>query len=220
MRRPQPGPYERRRIEIPPALRDSLREVWELIQQAARDPDFPLDYDDAIQVGAVRGGRIGERSRPYVLSFVPTGDGERGRWSLTLHPTEIEDIADGRTTEIAMYCCSSPECRRKFREAEGRCGDCDDRADPGYAHLALGAALPRLEGMGVAGLTLTANRVDVLAALGPPPESGGGVRDPSLGYVKPWIKYYLPGWQLRFEFGRRGAVEAVTFLPEGWRPGE
>jgi hypothetical protein len=211
LQRPQPRPKERRRITVPGELRDSLRGVWGLIQQAEREPDIPLDYDDAIQVGAVCGGRVGERSRPYVLAYFPTGDGERGRWSLSLHPTEIEDIADGHMTEIAMYCCTAPECRRKFREADGRCEDCDYTADPGYAHLTLGAALPRLGGMGITGRTSAATRDDVLAALGPPHESGGGVRDPSLGDIKPWVKYYRPGCQLRFECGRRGVVEAVTF---------
>ena len=36
--------------------------------------------------------------------------------------------------------------------------------------------MPRLEGMGIRGLTATATRDDVLAALGQPQESGGGVR--------------------------------------------
>lgn len=219
MQRAQPRPKERRRVSIPAELRDSLKEVWELIRRASHDPDIALDYDDSIQVGAVCGGRVGKGSRPYALTYYSSGDTQRGRWFLALHPTEIEDIADGRLTEIVMHCCTAPECRCKFREADGLCCYCDYVPDREYAHLGVGAALPRLEGMGIRGLTATATRDDVLAALGQPQESGGGVRDRVLGYIKPWIKYHRPDGQVRFEFSRQGEIEAVTFMPTDWRPG-
>jgi hypothetical protein len=123
-------------------------------------------------------------------------------------------------TEIGMHRCSTPDCRCKFREEDQLCFDRHYVPDPEYAHLAMGKALPRLEAMGIMGLTATASRNDVLAALGPPQESGGGARDPFLGYIKPWVKYHRADSQVRFEFGRRGQVTAVTFMPAGWRPGE
>jgi hypothetical protein len=125
MSRLQPKVKERRKVAIPGELRDSLREVFEVIQQARHDPDIHLDFDDAIQVGGVCGGRYGTRQRPFVLTYYPEGDTVRGRWFLTLHRTEVEDIGDGRMTEISMYCCTSPECRCKFREADGHCDRCD-----------------------------------------------------------------------------------------------
>ena len=128
-RRFLPKPKERRKVPIPAELRDSLLEVFELIQQAKHDPDIVLDYDDAIQVGAVCGGRYGKKPRPYVLTYFPEGEGKRGRWYLTLHRTEIEDIRDGRMTEITMFCCSSPECHCKFREEKENCFFCDYEDD-------------------------------------------------------------------------------------------
>jgi hypothetical protein len=125
MRRLQPKPKDRRKAPIPAELRDSLREVFELIQRAKNDPDIVLNFDDAIQVGAICGGRYGKKPRSYVLTFRPKGDTEKGRWFLTLHRTEIEDIGDGCMTEITMYCCTSPDCRCKFREADERCFYCD-----------------------------------------------------------------------------------------------
>ena len=125
MPRLQPKVKDRRKVPIPGELRDSLREVFELIQRARHDPDVNLDFDDAIQVGAVCGGRYGTKQRPFVLTYYPEGDAKRGRWFLTLHRTEIEDIGDGRLTEISMYCCTSPDCRSKFREADDHCGHCD-----------------------------------------------------------------------------------------------
>jgi hypothetical protein len=220
LRRAQPRPKERCRVLIPAELRNSLREVAELIQQAMHDPEIVLDCDDAIQVGAVCGGRVGESSRPYVLTYFPAGDAERGRWFLTLHGTEIEDIADGRMTEIAMHCCTTPECHSKFREGDDHCFYCDYVPDPEYAHLSIGAAMSRLKGMGITRLTTSTTRDDVLAELGQPQESGGDVQDQAMMNIMPWIKYHRPDCQLRFEFGRDGVIEAVTFMPAGWRPGQ
>jgi hypothetical protein len=128
-RRFLPKPKERRKVPIPAELRDSLREVFELILQAKHDPDIVLDYDDAIQVGAVCGGRYGKKPRPYVLTYYPEGEGKRGRWYLTLHRTEIEDIGDGRMTEITMFCCTFPDCHCKFREEKESCFFCDYEND-------------------------------------------------------------------------------------------
>lgn len=124
-RRLQVKAKDRRKVSIPAELRDSLHEVFELIQEARSDPDIVLGFDDAIQVGAVCGGRYGKKPRPYVLTYYPEGDTEKGRWFLTLHRTEIEDIGDGRMTDITMYCCTSPDCRCKFREADEHCFYCD-----------------------------------------------------------------------------------------------
>jgi hypothetical protein len=127
MRRLKPEPKDRRKVTIPDGLRDSLAEVFELIRLARRDPDINLDFDDAIQVGDVCGGRYGTKHRPFVLTYYPEGDADRGRWFLTLHRTEIEDIADGHMTEITMSCCTSPNCRCKFREVDEHCFYCDYR---------------------------------------------------------------------------------------------
>jgi hypothetical protein len=124
-RRLQAKPKERRKVAIPAELQDSLREVFELIEEAKNDPDINLNYDDAIQVGAVCGGRYGKKPRPYVLTYYPEDDKEKGRWYLTLHGTEVEDIGDRRMTEITMFCCTSPDCRSKFREADEHCFYCD-----------------------------------------------------------------------------------------------
>ena len=125
MRRLQPKVKDRRKVPIPDGLRESLREVFELIQQAKHDPGINLDFDDAIQVRAVCGGRYGRKQRPFVLTYYPEGDDKRGRWLLKLHCTEVEDIGDGVMTEITMYCCTSPDCRSKFREADDHCFYCD-----------------------------------------------------------------------------------------------
>jgi hypothetical protein len=121
----QPKVKDRRKVPIPDELQDSLRGVCALIEQARRDPGINLGFAGAIQIGAVRGGRFGTKRRPFVLTYDPAGDVELGRWFLTLHGIEVEDIGDGVMTDMTMYCCTGPGCRRKFREAVDHCIDCD-----------------------------------------------------------------------------------------------
>jgi hypothetical protein len=125
MRRQQTKPKDHRRVPIPDELRDAMREVHEIVEEAENDPDISIDYDDAIQVNGLCGGRCGTKKRPFEFTFYPPGGDKRARWYLTLHPLEIEDIADGVMTDIMMYCCTSPECQMKFREPDETCFFCD-----------------------------------------------------------------------------------------------
>jgi hypothetical protein len=219
MLRAEPRPKDRRKVSIPDDLRESLREVLNLIEQAKYDRDIPMGYGDAIQVGSVCGGRIGEKARPFVLTYYPPEEPKNCKWFLTFHLTDIEDIADGRLTEITLYCCcTAANCTCKFREAKAVCSHCDYVADPDYAHLSGDEAMRRLEALGIHGLSSASTREQVLALLGEPQLSGGGVRD-SLGYINPWVKYLRPDCQIRFEFGDNGQVVAVTFMPKDWTPG-
>lgn len=202
-----------RRVAIPEELRDAMRPVWDMIEQAENDHDIGLDYGDAIQVPHLCGGRIGSGKRPFVFTYYPTGDRERGRWFLTLNPLEIEDIADGRMVDIAMYCCVAPQCRSKFREPGGTCVFCDSVEDPRYGRFALAEALPRLQELGIRGLAPTSSRADVQQLFGEPVAAGGGVDLPSIGYVRPWIKYSLPAVQLHFEFEQDGSIHVVNLMP-------
>jgi len=208
-------------VPIPGDLRDSLREVFELIQQARHNPDINLDYDDAIQIGAVCGGRCGTEHRPFVLTYYPEGDADKGRWFLTLHRTEIEDIGDGRMTEMTLYCCTSPECRCKFREVGEHCFHCDYADDPNYGAFVFPEAEARLVQRGVAGVSEASSRDSVIAILGPPDASGGGIKHPPLGYIWPWISYRRVDCQLRFEFSKGGhRIRSVTVMEKDWEPGK
>jgi hypothetical protein len=108
-----------------------MRGVHQIIQEAQNDSDISIDYDDAIQIGGLCGGRCGDnKKRPFQFTYHPSDGNPRGRWYLTLHPLEIEDIADGVMTEITMYCCRSAECQIKAREADAHCFYCDYADEP------------------------------------------------------------------------------------------
>jgi hypothetical protein len=202
MRRKRVQPKDRRRVPIPAELRESLKEVHDLIRQAKHDPDVILDYDDAIQVGAVCGGRTGEKPRPYELTYFPDGDEERGRWYLTLHRTEIEDIGDGRMTELLMYCCTSPDCRTKSRNADDACFYCDYYDDPAFGTFEFPAAEAVLLERGLPAFSKDSTRDEVVAALGAPVRSGGGEQGGSEYRIWPWIAYDRPDFVVRFEFSK------------------
>lgn len=216
-----PKPKDRRKVPIPAELRDSLHAVFELIQQAKNDPDIRLDYDDAIQVGAVCGGRYGKKPRSYVLTYYPEGDADRGRWFLTFDRTEIEDIGDGRMAEITLYCCTSPDCRCKFRESDDHCFYCDYADDPNYGTFAFPAAASKLVERGVSGLSENSAKEDVITLLGSPDEFGGGYKQPPLGYIWPWIRYRRPDCQLCFEFNKNNTrIRSITIMEKDWEPGK
>jgi hypothetical protein len=204
-------PKQRKAVPIPDDLRASLLEVWQSIEDSERDPDMRVDYDDAIQVGNVSGGRTGESRRPFEFTYYPPDDAERGRWFLALHPTEIEDVADGVLDALPMYCCTSTDCRCKFREADDHCFYCDYEANPDRGTFTATEARPRLAAMGVLGLSDTSNRAGVIALLGQPIETGGGVM--IHGHkVHPWATFRIAAGEILVEFwSKSGRIKAVTF---------
>ncbi|HEV8603754.1 MAG TPA: hypothetical protein VGQ99_00215 [Tepidisphaeraceae bacterium] len=206
----KPKTKERRFVPVPDDLRASLQEVWQLIQDAERDSEVSIDFDDAIQVGSVCGGRVGNEPHPFVLTYDLPGDTDRGRWSLTLHPTEIEDIADGVLTSLPMYCCTSPACRCKFREADEYCFHCDYEEDPNHGTFTFSEAIPHLESLGVRGLSEASTLENAKAVLGEPFKTGGGAVVGGLK-IHPWAKFWVGTRKVHIQFwSESGRIKAVT----------
>lgn len=143
MFRLQPKPKERRKIPIPTDFRAAMQEVLWLTREAKRDPDVVIDFDDAIQVGRVCGGRYQKKPSRFEFTYHPESDGENGTWYLDFHFCDIEDIADGRQTEIAMYCCNTAGCLAKFSKSDGHC-DCDYVKDPDFGNFTFPDAAEKL----------------------------------------------------------------------------
>jgi hypothetical protein len=122
----EPGPDAMRqaKVPIPDELRASLRDVHEVVRAARHDADIRLDFDDAIQVDRICGGRSRADRKRFDLTYYPPGFPDC-RWSLTLHRLEIEDIADGVMAEIKLWSCPSPGCDCKSRGVTDRCAHCE-----------------------------------------------------------------------------------------------
>src|SRR5262249_21170702 len=159
-----------------------------------RDPHVNLDFDDAIQVTRLCGGRYQKKPGRFRFTWYPEHDKGAGRCYLDLFEFEIEDIADGRLVELPLYCCVSPECRAMFTTPDGHC-DCDYVDDPNFGTFEFPAATELLIRWGVAGISERSSKDDVLAALGPPDKTGGDLKT-SLGYLGPWIKYHRNDCQM------------------------
>jgi hypothetical protein len=219
MRRPRPNEKERRTVKIPAELREALREVHCLIAESERDPDVRVDYGDAIQCGCLVGGRTGTPERPYELTYYPHSDRRSTRrWRLSLHPLEIEDIVDGCMAELTLYCCRTTGCEHKSSDPEDLC-DCDYVEDPYFGNIEPANIDEALRRIGLPQITRSSTRADIVQFLGEPQETGGGRKIPPLGYVRPWIKYYRPDCQVRFEFGKSGALRMLSVLEPDWEPG-
>jgi hypothetical protein len=215
--RSQPKAKDRRKVPIPPDLRDAMRDVLRLIKEAKRDPDVVLDFDDAIQVGPICGGRYRPKPSRYELRYRPDGRHDGGQWELDLDDFDIEDISSGRLSEITLYCCASPACGRRFSNADGHC-DCDYVKDPDFGTFEFPEAREKLQQRGVVGISEGSTRDDVFAALGPADEVGGGGMS-QYGYIWPWITYRRGDCQLRFEFGKRERLRNITVMEKDWEPG-
>jgi hypothetical protein len=207
-------PKQLRDVPIPLPLRSALREVHSIIEEAERDPDIDISYDDAIQAPGICGGRYGSEPRPFILTFYPRDDYDRDKWFLELGEIEIEDIADGVITHLPMHCCTSPECHTKFSDPSDTCFYCDYTDDPSFGAFSFPDALQKLRDMNITTINDSSIRDDVLQALGNPDKSGGG--DTIHGHVHPWIFYRRPDCQLRFEFENNGHLRSVSFFPSDW----
>jgi hypothetical protein len=220
LRRLRPTAKDYRAVSLPFELRDSLLIVADRIREATLDPDVELDFDDAIQTDVVCGGRDTTKRRPYVLTFFPPGGDERARWFLSFDRSEIEDIADGRLTELGLYCCVAPECGCKFREPDEHCAYCDYVDDPRFGCFIFPEAAVKLAECGVEALSEDSSKDVVIALLGEPDECGGGYKHQGFGYVWPWIKYRRPDCQLRIEFFKEGKrIRNVSVMEKDWLPG-
>jgi hypothetical protein len=205
-------------MPIPEDLRESMRAVAELIQAAKRDPDIFLDGDDVIQIGPICGGRCGDKCRPYEFDYHPEGNRSNRAWRLRLQRLDIEDIAEGWTTEITMCCCASSKCSIS-NVADNRC-DCDYVEDPDFGTFEFPLAIEKLVQRGDVGLRETSTKEDVVAILGTPDQVGGGTVHEKFGYIEPWIKYRRSDCQLHFTFDQSGELRNVTVHDRDWEPGK
>lgn len=220
MRRRQPRPKTNQATPIPDALRESMREVQQVIQESGRDPDVRIDFDDAIQTPDLCGGRIGSGNRPFKFTYYHAGDAnEKTRWYLAVHEREIEDIADGRLTTLNLYSCDTPKCGHKSTDVDDLC-DCDYVDDPHYGNIEFPNAASTLEYLGIKGIKADSPKEDVIEILGEPTLTGGGEKHPSIGYIYPWIKYHRTDCQLRFEFRKSKGIRSISILEPDWEPGK
>ena len=88
-----------RRVEVPIELRTDMQSVCELLDEFADDPDENIDFDDAIQIGSLCGGRIDSRKDRYLFSYyLDSGD----VWTFEVPRTVLDGIADGSIAALTV----------------------------------------------------------------------------------------------------------------------
>jgi hypothetical protein len=104
-------------------------------QIKAGDEETVIESDDLIQVGNVVGGlySAAERRFGFCMCFRDKDDeairDARGtvEWCYYLSTEQIQDIASGAITRLAMWHCSERDCGRRWSEPDGNCPRCDSR---------------------------------------------------------------------------------------------
>ena len=188
-----------------------------IVDESDRDPDYSIDFGDAIQVPPnLIGGRIGDSKRPFEFTFRKTGG---ALWAIQLSQLEIEDIADGMMDSINLYNCDTCSSDYFTTDSKYEC-KCDIELDDRLGNFEFPAAIAKLAECGIDGISESSNRRDVIAILGEPTMTGGDVKSPAIGYIAPWIKYLRNDYQIRFEFGRNEKLRLVSLLESNWEPGK
>jgi hypothetical protein len=88
-----------KRIEVPVELRTDMQSVCEFLDEVAEDPDENIDFDDAIQIGSLCGGRSDALKDQYIFSYhLDSGD----VWQFEVPRTILEGIADGSISRLRV----------------------------------------------------------------------------------------------------------------------
>jgi hypothetical protein len=69
--------------------------------------------------------------------------------------------------------------------------------------------------LGIEGITAKSTSEQVIQQVGEPDKTGGGITT-VIGFVNPWIVYYRPDCQLRFEFGPNKHAVMVSLNDPNW----
>ncbi|MEZ6141022.1 MAG: hypothetical protein R3B84_10665 [Zavarzinella sp.] len=87
------------RVVVTPELKSDMQEVCEYLSAVANDPDENIDFDDAIQIGSLCGGRLNRRRDIYLFSYhLDKGD----VWSFEVPRTVLDGIADGSIDNLTV----------------------------------------------------------------------------------------------------------------------
>jgi hypothetical protein len=95
------------RVEVTEELRTDMLDVCEYIDDVADETDVNIDFDDAIQIGSLCGGRINRKQDLYLFSYhLNNGD----IWQFRVKRTMLEAIAYGGFQTLNVL-ASIPENR-------------------------------------------------------------------------------------------------------------
>jgi len=121
-------------VEIPFELRSDFQDVESLLEEKERNPDdVNVDFDDAIQIGGLCGGRDNGGWLNFTYHI---GNAKRCTWDFRVHEFEIENYADGITRELQLYMCDSADCQCGSQDADFLCMHCDfSDDDPAEEHM-------------------------------------------------------------------------------------
>lgn len=80
------------KVTVTQELQTDMKEVCLYLDEVANDRDENIDFDDAIQIGSLCGGRMNRRREIYYFSYFADNDEV---WSFEVPRTVLDGIADG-----------------------------------------------------------------------------------------------------------------------------
>jgi hypothetical protein len=113
-----PEAKARRRLPVPADLRAFLAAVHRCLESGGRCglSGCSREFD-----GDCANGEWDVDRQWLLVTYFPPAAGVEQKWELRLHPTEVEDIADGVVTELSLWCCQVPGCQSASWDQGGWC---------------------------------------------------------------------------------------------------
>jgi hypothetical protein len=101
------------RVDVTEELRTDMQQVCDYLDEVADDVDENIDYDDAIQIASLCGGRINRKQDLYLFShYLKNGD----VWQFRVKRTILEALAEGGLRTLNVL-ASIPEKNDDSSEA-------------------------------------------------------------------------------------------------------
>jgi hypothetical protein len=113
-----------KQFPIPPDLIDFLRDVHDMIE--CGDEATQMACGDALQCRTAYGSVTEENGDRFEFTYFP-GQGVRNKWIFELSKSEIQEVAEGDRTVLAMWACRSDQCGSAFQKPDALCFYCDYR---------------------------------------------------------------------------------------------
>ena len=93
----------RKRVDVTDLFRNDMIEVCEFVAEVENDPDENIDFGDAIQIGALCGGRSNRKKNQFLFSYYdPSGE----VWSFEISRSMMDSVAGGGTRQLTVTATS------------------------------------------------------------------------------------------------------------------
>jgi hypothetical protein len=117
---------------IPKGFAAFMKDAANLIE--AGDDATTMESDDLLQVRGTcfcYGGLVDANAEMFAFCYFPKQDLPEEEpvpeWEIYITKAQIQEVASGKLTELALWRCADQQCESRFSSAKSYCPHCDKR---------------------------------------------------------------------------------------------